>query len=77
MPWQPGQSGNEAGRPKGLAGEAKMIMRETRDGAELVERALTVGRGPKRPMREHGAHEWLRDARLGRALGQYELHSRA
>src|SRR5512139_3279231 len=40
--WQPGQSGNPAGRPKGLM---RQIREATRDGAELAEFMLRVFRG--------------------------------
>jgi len=74
MPWQPGQSGNRAGRPKGFAGVARMIMRETHDGAELVQWALDVWRDPQRAHAERErAHAWLSDRCLGKPLQQAQL----
>lgn len=47
MPWEKGQSGNLAGRPRGTHGAmlARMIRSGTKQGAELVEFAQEVLRG--------------------------------
>lgn len=74
MPWQPGESGNRAGRPKGFRGVARLIMQETCDGAELVEWALEVWRDPSRSFGERqAAHAWLADRALGKPLQSMDL----
>jgi hypothetical protein len=42
-PWQPGQSGNPAGRPKGIAA----TVRERTDPLELVDVLLSVANDPR------------------------------
>lgn len=62
------------GRPPGFRGVARMIMKETRDGAELVEFALRV-------LRDEGedhdnrwaALQWLADRGLGKPLVSVDL----
>src|SRR6266852_2755481 len=72
--WVKGHSGNPHGRPKGFAGVAKLIMKATRDGAELVEWALCVWRDPIIEMRHREeAFKWLSDRGLGKPLQQLEL----
>ncbi len=74
----PGQSGNLLGRPRGFAGVAAEIMRQTRNGAELVEWALDVFRDTKRPHAERAAaHAWLADRGLGRPVSVVDLEVRA
>lgn len=74
----PGQSGNLLGRPRGFAGVAAEIMRQTRNGAELVEWALDVFRDEKRPHAERAAaHAWLADRGLGRPVSVVDLEVRA
>lgn len=71
--FQPGQSGNRAGRPKGFAGIAKKIMQATDDGTELIEFALSVLRGDH-PLREKiQCLQWLGDRGLGRPLQSMDL----
>jgi hypothetical protein len=70
----PFEKGNKAavghGRPRGrgFRGVAKKIMRETRDGAELVEHALRVFRSKKTMRHEKWeAMCWLADRAIGKA----------
>ena len=66
--FKPGTSGNPDGRPKGYKGVARLIMKETRDGAELVEYALKIFRDEKAdPKERHAMHQWLSDRGLGKA----------
>lgn len=70
----PGHRSN-GGRPKGFAGVARMILTETRDGAELVEFALETLRNEENEMRDRlAAHSWLSDRGLGKPLQSLELH---
>lgn len=74
MPFQPGQSGNPLGRPRGFAGVAKQIMTATRDGAELVEWALALWRDVNcSPTLRMQAFEWLSDRGLGKPVQMTEL----
>ena len=43
--WQPGQSGNPSGRPKGTLGLANYVQQATHDGKELVDTLLAIARG--------------------------------
>lgn len=72
--FKPGTSGNALGRPRGFAGVAKRIMRETRDGAELVEYALGVWRNPSSDSKDRwAAFAWLSDRGLGKPLQTIDL----
>ena len=76
MPFQKGvvHKHKSPGRPKGFKGVARLIAKETRDGAELVEWALAVWRDEERPFAERAAaHAWLSDRGLGRPLQMLEL----
>ncbi|MGQ0507477.1 MAG: DUF5681 domain-containing protein [Myxococcaceae bacterium] len=65
--WQPGQSGNPAGRPKGK-GFAAAIRKRTRNGLEMIEHALTVMRDKDAPIGEQQrAREFLTDRAFGKA----------
>ena len=44
-PWQPGQSGNPSGRPKGTRDLAGYVLEATDDGKELVDALLSLARG--------------------------------
>ena len=44
-PWQPGQSGNPSGRPKGTRDLAGYILETTDGGKELVDALLSLARG--------------------------------
>ena len=66
--WAKGHAGGP-GRPPGFRGVAKRIMKETRNGDELVEWALSVWRDETLPMSERWrAHDWLSDRGLGKPI---------
>lgn len=65
---------NRSGRPKGFAGVARMIMAETRDGAELVEWALCIWRDERLDIKDRmAAYQWLSDRGLGKPVQMTEL----
>ena len=51
-PWQPGQSGNPSGRPKGTRDLAGYVLETTDGGKELVDALVCIARGvmPNVPM---------------------------
>ena len=53
-PWQPGQSGNPSGRPKGTRDLAGYVLETTDGGKELVDALICIARGimPDLPMQE-------------------------
>ena len=53
-PWQPGQSGNPSGRPKGTRDLAGYVLETTDGGKELVDALLCIARGvmPSIPAQE-------------------------
>jgi len=44
-PWQPGQSGNPSGRPKGTRDLAGYVLETTDGGRELIDALLSIARG--------------------------------
>ena len=44
-PWQPGESGNPSGRPKGTRDLANLVLESTDSGGELVAALLAIVRG--------------------------------
>ena len=44
-PWQPGQSGNPSGRPKGTRDLAGYVLETTESGQELVDALASIARG--------------------------------
>ena len=44
-PWQPGQSGNPSGRPKGTRDLAGYVLETTDGGKELVDALICIDRG--------------------------------
>ena len=44
-PWQPGQSGNPSGRPKGTRDLAGYVLETTDGGKELVDALVCIARG--------------------------------
>ena len=53
-PWQPGQSGNPSGRPKGTRDLAGYVLETTDGGKELIDSLLSLARGimPDVPVQE-------------------------
>ena len=53
-PWQPGQSGNPSGRPKGTRDLAGYVLETTDGGKELVDALICIARGvmPNVPVQE-------------------------
>ena len=53
-PWQPGQSGNPSGRPKGTRDLAGYVLETTDGGKELVDALVSIARGvmPNVPAQE-------------------------
>jgi hypothetical protein len=53
-PWQPGQSGNPSGRPKGTRDLAGYVLETTNGGKELVDALVSIARGvmPNVPVQE-------------------------
>jgi len=43
--WQPGQSGNPSGRPKGTRELSHLVLEVTNDGKELVDALVAIARG--------------------------------
>ena len=44
-PWQPGQSGNPSGRPKGTRDLSGYVLETTDGGKELVDALVSIARG--------------------------------
>jgi len=44
-PWQPGQSGNPSGRPRGTRDLASYVLETTDGGKELVDALVSIARG--------------------------------
>ena len=53
-PWQPGQSGNPSGRPRGTRDLAGYVLETTDGGKELVDALVSIARGvmPDVPVQE-------------------------
>ena len=53
-PWQPGQSGNPSGRPRGTRDLAGYVLETTDGGKELVDALVSIARGtmPSVPVQE-------------------------
>ena len=53
-PWQPGQSGNPSGRPKGTRDLAGYVLETTDGGKQLVDALVSIARGtmPNVPVQE-------------------------
>lgn len=68
-----GQSGNPGGRCSGAAVMARLIRKETRDGAELVDYALHVYRNSSDDKNVQWAHAWLSDRGFGKAIQSVDI----
>ena len=53
-PWQPGQSGNPSGRPRGTRDLAGYVLETTNEGKELVDALVCIAKGvmPNVPVQE-------------------------
>lgn len=74
--FQPGQSGNRSGRPKGFKGVAASIMAQTGDAEELIRFALETFRnttGQRSHAERMEAMQWLADRCIGRPVAMVEL----
>jgi hypothetical protein len=71
-PFRPGESGNVGGRPKGFGA---LIREQTRDGAELVDFALSILRGKRGAKLDQrlDALCWLADRGWGKAIQSTEI----
>ena len=86
-PWQPGQSGNPSGRPRGTRDLAGYVLETTDGGKELVDALLSIARGimpnvavqgPRkdqqvRPADQLKAIEMLLDRGFGRSPQQLDI----
>ena len=82
-PWQPGQSGNPSGRPKGTRDLAGYVLETTDGGKELVDALVSIARGvmPNVSMQERSrprkdqlkAIEMLLDRGFGRLPQQLDI----
>jgi hypothetical protein len=69
-PFQPGQSGNPLGRPRGFG---SLIREQTKDGAELVDAVFKTLRGKTNLKTRQWAIEWLADRGWGKAVQSTEI----
>jgi len=74
MPFQPGQSGNPGGRPRGAAGLARYIAEQTKDGRELVDRLLELSRTGE-PRESGAATLALLDRMVGKPLQSIDMQA--
>ena len=79
-PWQPGQSGNPSGRPKGTRDLAGYVLETTDGGKELVDALICIARGAVpnlaeqvRPADQLKAIEMLLDRGFGRSPQQLDI----
>lgn len=74
-PFQPGQSGNPSGRPKGSAGLPARIRELTNDGEDVVQYFVDVFKGEHElsEKHRHDAATWLADRLWGKAVASMEL----
>lgn len=81
-PWQPGESGNPGGRPKGAGSLAALVRQLTQDGAEVAHFYFAVfngrfpgkGGGKVTPAQRMEAAAWLADRGFGRSIQTTDLN---
>ena len=64
-PWQPGQSGNPSGRPKGTRDLAGYVLETTDGGKELVDALVSIARGTMPNVAGRKAPDLERTSRYG------------
>ena len=62
--WQPGQSGNPSGRPKGTRDLAGYVLETTDCGKELVDALLSIARGVMPDVPEQGGSRPRKDQQV-------------
>ena len=74
-PWQPGQSGNPSGRPRGTRDLAGYVLGATDGGKELVDSLLSIARGvmPNVPVQEDSRPRKDRQVRPADQLKAIEM----
>jgi hypothetical protein len=74
-PWQPGQSGNPSGRPKGTRDLAGYVLETTDGGKELVDALVSIARGvmPNVPVQEGSRPRKDQQVRPGDQLKAIEI----
>jgi len=74
-PWQPGQSGNPSGRPKGTRGLAGYVLEATDSGRELVDALVSIAGGvkPDVPVQNGSRPRWDQQVRPADQLKAIEI----
>jgi len=64
-PWEPGQSGNPSGRPKGTRDLAGYVLETTDGGKEFVDALVSIARGTMPNVAEQEGSSQRRTSRCG------------